>query len=187
MKKNFWSLVVLLVLSRILDFYTTSLWFFQPDGIKGEMNPLTRFFGLGWTGLVVTNILLIGLIIWSYYYHVFKYEPVKLEHPPNDFKTFVSRLYYGNDHSFYKICYSTPKNRRLGLSHFGYVVIRVVIFGSILASIHNLCQFYNVEAYNIFRSIVKRPLYVIYGLIILSFFYFQYEILRKEYQNRSEK
>lgn len=184
MKKNFWYLVIILILSRVFDFYTTSLWFFQPGGMEGEMNPLTRFFGVGWTGLILVNTLLIGAIIWCYYYHVFKYQPVKLENPPDDFKTFVSRLYFGNDNSYYKIFYSTPKNNKLGFSHFGYMVIRVVIFASILASIHNLCQFYNVEAYNVFRSIVKRPLYVIYGLIVLSLFYFQHKILQKEYLNR---
>lgn len=184
MKNDFWFFTVLLILSRVLDFYSTSLWFFQPDGIKGETNPLTRFFGVGWTGLILVNIVLILAIIWAYYFYSYGYQPVKIENPPDDFKAYISRLYFGTDNAFHKIFYTVSNNRNISIAHMGYALIRVVILGSILATIHNLCQFYNVELYNTFRHIVKRPLYVIYGIVILSMIYFQYKVLSIEYYHR---
>ena len=184
MKNDFWLLTTLLILSRILDFYSTKLWFFQPGGMEGEMNPLTRFFGVGWNGLIAANILVIGLVIWVYYFYSFQYQPIKFENPSDDFKTYISRLYFGVDNAFNKVFFAFPANKSAGRAHFGYTVIRVMIFASILASIHNFCQFYNVEAYNVFRSIVKRPLYVIYGAILLSFIFFQYRAMTIEFANR---
>ena len=184
MRSSFWPLIALLIFSRICDFYSTSLWFFQPDGMKGETNPLTRFFGFGWWGLITVNVILIGIIIWSYYYYVFNYQPVKFENPPNEFKAYVSRLYYGDDNSFNKIFYSLPQNRKVSSAHFGYVLIRLVIIASFLATIHNLCQYYNVGIYNTFRNIVVRPSYVIYGIIFMFLIYFQYKVLQIEFINR---
>lgn len=184
MKNDFWLLTIVLILSRILDFYSTKLWFFQPGGMEGEMNPLTRFFGVGWNGLVAVNILVIIFIIWNYYFYCFQYHPMKFENPSNDFKLYISRLYFGVDDAFNKVFFSFPPNKNASRAHFGYTLIRVVIFGSILASIHNFCQFYNVEPYNVFRSIVKRPLYVIYGAVLLSFIYFQYRAMIIEFMDR---
>lgn len=181
MKTSFWIWTTLLILSRVSDFYSTSLWFFEPDGMKNESNPLTRFFGVGWNGLVFVNIILVIFIIWSYYQYAFRYQPIILENCPTDFKTFVSRLYFSNDSSFYKIFYSLPKNKAVSSFHFGYILIRMVTFASVLATIHNLCQYYNVGIYNTFRSIVIRPHYVIFALILLSFFYFQYRVLKIDF------
>jgi hypothetical protein len=183
-KADFIIFTFLLLFTRGLDFYSTSLWFFNPQGMDDETNPLTYFLGLGWNGLVVVNILLILWILHSYYYYCFIYEPKKFIFPPNDFKSYVSLLYFGSDNMFYKIFYSLPKNKSASRAHFGYMVIRVVIIGGLLASMHNFFQYYDFFFYEKYRGIVKRPLYVFYIIMLLSIFYFHYKSLKIEFDER---
>lgn len=180
MKTKFFLLTFLLLFSRGCDFYSTSLWFF--DNPTGEQNLLYRFFGLGWTGLLVSNIIIVALIIYSFHYYTFKYRMDHVSAKPNNLMDYVSERYYGKAGLFFQIFYKTPGNKNTLWGHMGYVLIRMVIIGSFLATIHNLCQFYNIPMYNTFREIVGRPLYIIYGLIFLSFIFFQYRLWNKEFK-----
>lgn len=180
MKTKFFLLTFLLLFSRGCDFYSTSLWFF--DNPTGEQNLLYRFFGLGWTGLLVSNIIIVALIIYSFHYYTFKYRMDHVSAKPNNLMDYVSERYYGKAGLFFQIFYKTPGNKNTLWGHMGYVLIRMVIVGSFLATIHNLCQFYNIPMYNTFREIVGRPLYIIYGLIFLSFIFFQYRLWNKEFK-----
>ena len=180
MKTKFFLLTFLLLFSRGCDFYSTSLWFF--DNPTGEQNLLYRFFGLGWTGLLVSNIIIVALIIYSFHYYTFKYRMLNVSAKPNNLMDYVSERYYGKAGLFFQIFYKTPGNKNTLWGHMGYVLIRMVIIGSFLATIHNLCQFYNIPMYNTFREIVGRPLYIIYGLIFLSFIFFQYRLWNKEFK-----
>ena len=179
MKLKFILLTLLLLFARGCDFYSTSLWFF--DNPADETNPLARFFGFGWTGLVLANLTVIGLIIYAFYYYSFKYTTPQLLYRPTKLTDFVSEIYFNEKGKFLQVFYKIPKNRKVLIAHIGYVLLRVMIIASFLATIHNLCQFYNVQEYNTFRLLVRRPLFVIYGLIILSFAYFSYRIWKKEY------
>ena len=99
---------------------------------------------------------------------------------------FVSVLYFNEHGRFFDVFYKTPKNKKILLAHAGYILIRVVIVASFLATFHNLCQYNNVSIYNTFRELVGRPLYVIYGLILASFVYFTYRIWNMEYKLNNE-
>ncbi len=180
MKLKFFFLIFLLLFSRGCDFYSTSLWFF--DNPTGETNPLYRFLGFGWAGLVISNIIIVGLIIYAFYFYTFKYSVPKFNSKSPKFTDFVSSLYFNERGHFFEIFYKVPKNKQVLLAHSGYILVRVLIFVSFLATIHNLCQFYNVPIYNSFRDIVGRPLYVIYGLMLLSLFFFAYRLWSKEYK-----
>ncbi len=185
MKLKFFLLTFLLLFARGCDFYSTSLWFF--DNPTGEQNPLHKFFGVGWTGLIISNVIIVGLIIYAFYYYTFKYSPTKIKSTSNNLTDFVSELYFNEKGRFLEIFYRTPKNKKTLLAHSGYVLVRVLIFVSFLATVHNLCQFYNVSFYNSFRDLVGRPLYVIYGLMIISIFYFSYRLWSKEYRLTIDK
>lgn len=180
MKLKFFILTFLLLFSRGCDFYSTSLWFF--DNPTGEQNPLYRFFGLGWTGLIITNLIIVAFIIYAFYYYSFKYKSAKWKTKANRLTEFVSELYFNEKGRFVEVFYKVPKNKKELLAHSGYILVRVLIFVSFLATIHNLCQYYNVPIYNSFRELVVRPLYVIYGLMFLSLFYFTYRVWSKEYK-----
>ncbi len=178
MKLKFFIMTIILLFARGCDFYSTSLWFF--DNPTGETNPLYRIFGVGWTGLILANIIIVGLIIYAFYFYSFKYKTTR-QTSSNKLTDFVSELYFNEKGRFFHIFYKTPKNKSTLLAHTGYVMVRVVIFASFLATFHNICQYYNVTFYNIFREIVVRPLYVIYGLMIFSIFYFSYRLWNREY------
>ena len=179
MKTKFFLLTFLLLFARGCDFYSTSLWFF--DNPSGETNPLTSILGFGWTGLLVSNGIIIGLILFAFYFYSFRYKPSYPFAVPSKFTDFVSLLYFNQKGRLLDVFYKVPKNKKMLLAHTGYVLVRVVIFGSFLATFHNLCQFYNVFFYNSFRELVGRPLFVIYGLMLSSLFYFSYRIWHKEY------
>ena len=173
----------MLLFTRCCDFYTTSLWFF--DNPTGETSPLYRLFGFAWTGLIISNIIIVGLILYAFYFYSFKYK-MKNHTSSNNLADFVSEMYFNEKGHFFEVFYKTPKNKSIHMAHMGYVLIRVMIIGSILATFHNLCQFYNVPFYNTFREIVGRPLYVIYGLILTSLIYFIYRLWSKEYRMTSQ-
>jgi hypothetical protein len=179
MKLKFFILTTLLLFARGCDFYSTSLWFF--DNPIGETNPLYRFFGVGWTGLIISNVIIVGLIIYAFYFYSFKYKTTRQTSSKN-LTDFVSELYFNEPGRFFQIFYKTPKNKSTLLAHTGYILVRVVIVASFLATFHNICQYYNVAFYNTFRELVGRPLFVIYGLILFMFMYFSYRLWRKEYR-----
>lgn len=188
MKRRFALLTILLLFARGCDFYSTSLWFFQENGMAGETNPLTKFFGIGWNGLIITNIFLVGLIIAMYYYYCFRYKPKEeFKTKPRNYKEYASWLYFDRPDRFFQILYKIPKNPQVLVGHAGYVLVRVLIFGSALATIHNLCQYYSFAFYDTYREIVKRPLYVIYGIIAFSVIAFYLRLLIREFSAYNDK
>ena len=179
MNIKFFLLTFLLLFARGCDFYTTSLWFF--DNPTGEQNLLYRLFGLGWTGLIISNIIIVGLIIYCFYYYTYKYHIDKSPTKPNKLTDYISERYYNKSGYFFQVFYKIPKNKNTFLGHWGYVLIRIAIIGSFLAAIHNFCQYYNMPVYNSFRELIGRPLFVIYGMIFGSFLYFQFKLWNKEF------
>lgn len=180
MKFKYYLLIFILLFARGCDFYSTSLWFF--DNPTGEQNLLYRIFGFGWSALLVSNAIIVALIIYCYYYYCFKYQLSPPTEKSYSITDYVSLKYFKKKGLFHQVFYKLPFDKKTGIGHFGYVMIRVAIVGSFLATFHNFCQFYNIDAYNSFRELVGRPLWVIYGLILASFIFFQYRLWKKEFE-----
>ncbi len=178
MKSKFFLFSSLLIFSRGCDMYSTSLWFSDAPG--DETNPLVGVLGFGWNGLVISNVAITVLILWAFYRYSFRYRTPSLEFTSNKLTDFISELYFNEKGKFLQVFYRTPKNKEVLIAHSGYILIRVVIFASLLATAHNLCQFYNVAAYDTFREIVGRPLFVIYGLIFVSLVLNTYILWKRE-------
>ncbi len=179
MKIRFVLLTMLLLFARGCDFYSTRLWYV--DSPQDETNPLASLLGFGWSGLLIVNISIVGLIIYAYYYYSFKYTRKRLPGKPERMTEFISELYFNEKGKFYRVFYQMPKDKRVLLGHSGYILLRVLIIASLLATLHNLGQFYQVPAYQAFRAWVSRPSWVIYGLIACSFVYFSYRLWKKEF------
>lgn len=180
MKRKFVITSILLLFSRGCDYYSTALWFH--DNPSGETNPLVRWFGFGWGAIWCVNALVVGLVMYSYFYYLFRYKPNPLIRAPKHLRDYVSLLYFQGKEPWYKLFYKFPVEKKVLLAHSGYILIRSIIFASFLATIHNLCQFYQFEFYNIFRESVKRPLYVIYSLILLYILLSTRQLLKNEYR-----
>ena len=183
MKLKFTLLTCLLVFSRGCDFYSTSLWFFQRDGIKDERNPLTYFVGVGWTGLIIANVLVVGVIIALLYYFYFRYKrPVNPKYKARNYRELASLHYFNRPDRFYQLFYKMPKNKEVIFAHFGYITTIVCIIGSFIATFHNISQFYGFSFYNRFRELVGRPLFVIYAATILTTILAGRSLLKTEYK-----
>ena len=183
MKLKFILLTFLLLFARGCDFYSTSLWFFKDNGINDERNPLTYFFGVGWTGLIITNILISGIILGLLYYFCFHYKRLtNFSSKAHNYKELASLQYFNKPDSFYQILYKTPKNKNALFAHIGYVATIVAIVASLLATFHNISQFYGFSFYNQFRQLVGRHLFVIYTLIILTTILTYRGLLKSEYE-----
>ena len=100
---------------------------------------------------------------------------------PSKFLDFASQLYFKEDGKLYKLFYTIPVDKKMVAAHLGYIMVWFAIVGSFIATFHNLCQYYNASFYNTYRDIVGRPLYVIYGVFVLTYFWFQYRVLKIEY------
>ncbi len=182
MKMKYISVVLLLLFARGCDFYSTSLWFFQEGGMEGEMNPLTRFFNVGWNGLVAVNILVVGMIACLYFFYCFRYKRMfPLKGTPRNIFEFASLTYFNRPDRFYYLLLGMAGNRSSLFAHFGFVMTRTIIFVSFLVTIHNLCQYYQVGVYDTFRSIVGRPHFVIAGLSLFFLILTYRNLLVKEY------
>ncbi len=181
MKLKFALFTFLLIFARGCDFYSTSLWFF--DNPTGETNPLYRLFGIGWTGLILVNIIIVGLVIYAYYFFNFRYKrPTNLSKEPSNYRELASLQYFNSTDKFHQIFYKAPKNKKVLFAHMGYVMTSVIIIASLLATIHNLCQYYGFNFYNHFRDVVGRPLFVIYGIILLTLILTYRSLLISEYK-----
>ena len=100
MKLKFFILTTILLFARGCDFYSTSLWFF--DNPTGEQNPLYKFFGVGWTGLIISNVIIIGLIIYAFYFYSFKYKTSR-QTSSNNLTDFISELYFNEKGRVYQL------------------------------------------------------------------------------------
>ncbi|MGC4021583.1 MAG: hypothetical protein QM734_06405 [Cyclobacteriaceae bacterium] len=181
-KLNFVLVSLLLLMTRCSDFYSTGLWFHKPDGYKDETNPLTSYLGMSWNGLIIVNTIICLIALTAFYYYSFHYRPKSLTAKPKNIFEYISICYFNEPGKYFQSLYRIPKDLKTTAGHVGYILIRVMIFGGIIATAHNLCQYYKVGFYDSFRTIVGRPLFVIYGLFFLSFFYFQFQLARKEFR-----
>jgi hypothetical protein len=183
MKLKFMLLTCLLIFSRACDFYSTSLWFFQPGGMESERNPLTYFLGVGWSGLIIANVIVVGAIIGMFYYYCFRYKrPIATPYKARNYWELASLHYFGRPDCYYQLFYKIPKNKHVLFAHLGYVGTIGCIAGSFIATFHNLSQFYGFPFYDRFREIVGRPLFVIYGLMILIAILLHRNLLKQEYR-----
>lgn len=66
---RFTILCACILFTRVFDFVATYI--YTPD-LKKEANPLASIFGLGWTAVIITQVLLIALIFYFTYYNIFK-------------------------------------------------------------------------------------------------------------------
>jgi len=179
MKTKFLFLSFIFFFARGCDVYSTSLWYFENP--EYESNPLSSIIGLGWNGLIISNLVIVGIILFAHYYYTFKYSIQIPADEPQNMQEYISEKYYNQKDKFYQVYFRFPKNKRVLIGHNGYALIRAGIVGSFLAAIHNLCLFYQVSAYEAYSRIVGWPEYVVYGIIIFCMIYFLHKLWKKEY------
>ncbi|NOT36634.1 MAG: hypothetical protein HOP11_04595 [Saprospiraceae bacterium] len=180
---KYFLILFLLIFARGCDFYSTSLWIFQEGGLEDETNPLTQFFGVGWNGLVLVNIIVTIIIGYCFYIYMFKYKVIgNLKFIPESAIQYASILYYEKKNQLWKLLYKIPNNKLAAVAHTGYVATWGIIIASIIVTIHNLLQFYENQYYDIYLEFVKYPRPIFYIIIFSPMILLSLNLYNKEFQ-----
>lgn len=172
-----------LLFTRGCDFYSTHLWIFEENGLQDERNPLTFFLGIGWQGLIYVNLIVIIFAMALYFIYSFKYHPQQMKNKkPRTLWQYMSLLFYEKENQWYKIFYSIPYKKMAFWSHAGNCLIYTLIIASLLATMHNLGQYYQLKGYQNFSKMIGSPIALIYTLIAINATLILIISLRREFE-----
>ncbi len=174
---EFWILSFSLVFVRAIDALVT--YTITPD-LSLEGNPLVLFANQGWTTLLIVNLIVVCLSILLLHFSI-RYPADSYPKESNyNFREFVSHYLYNDKHSFHKIYFFVPHNRKVILSFCGFLFPRVFISWSLLIIIHNLCMIHS-SVYLHYNLYWNLWLYVYTFLVPITFYYF-WKFFRTEYE-----
>jgi len=176
-RNKFIVLACLVVTGRFYDILTTAL--YTPD-LKHEANPLVFFMGLGWTGLLFIQLLLVSALLYGLYYYFFKFKTITPGEPGLSFKQYISFFCFNNKYSFNKVFYETPTNKQGLVAIASYVTSMSVMFFSYLAGISTTFLLISPAYKQIYRHGI--PYLMILFFVIPSIFYFAYRFFKMEYR-----
>ena len=177
--KRFIFLASLLILTRIADAQTTYL---HTSDLKNEANPLVSFLGLGWTGLIIIQI--IGLIFLIYSLWVYSFRQVEIPSFDRNISTtkFISLFHFRETKSFDKLFYKLPTNRNSLLSAIGFIMTYSLITISILVSTSTTILILS-EKYRIFYSEFRIPI-ILYSICFLIILFWSRHFYKNEMTKR---
>ncbi|MGB4847165.1 MAG: hypothetical protein WBP41_04565 [Saprospiraceae bacterium] len=178
MKKSFILLFIALIILRLLDLWTT---YRSTPTLSDEINPLSSIFGGGWLMIILTNFILVGGILYLHYFYSFKYTP-NSNVKAGSYSAYLSILYFNEPGKFYQVLYKMPVDKRILYGHLGFVLIRALIFGSILAVLNNTFHYYQYSFYIHWCEFIVHPAFFIYALIIIFFVLCFYYITHREFK-----
>ena len=163
--KRFIFLATLLILTRYADAQTTYL---HTHDLENEANPLTSFFGLGWTGLIIFQVFGLAFLIFSLWIYSFKSVDTPTFNKNISTTKFISLFHFGDTKSFGKLFYKLPTNKNSFLYAIGFIMTFSLITISILISASTTFLILS-EKYRNFYSEFKIPviLYSVCFFIIL--------------------
>ena len=98
---------IITIIIALLDLILTCIGT-KPD-LSNEANPIISLFGGGLTHLIIINIIIIPVCIALYYYSLIKYKPEFVD--CENFKQYISMLFYGRSDKFIWSLYKWPKTK----------------------------------------------------------------------------
>lgn len=176
---QFWLFPVGLVSLRATDVAIT--YAVSPD-LRWEINPLVSVAGQGWFALIAGNVLGVAAILALFRYWLRRSADLFPGESGYSLKEFISHYLFGERHSFHKIYYVVPSNRKAILEYCGYVFIRVLTVWSFIVVVHNALVWHSAH----YRDVMAQGKLwlVIYALLVIltpvfSWLFFRY--LYREY------
>lgn len=179
--KKFFTLAVLVILSRFYDVLTT--YKYTPD-LSNESNPIVLWFGAGWTTVIILQTLLTLLVIYFLYNYFFKFTPIIPEDKTLTLKQYISYFHFNEPNSLHKILYKMPENKKEFMASIGYVASMTLIWVSIIVGTSTSFLLLS----EVYQEIYKQGIpYLLYCIIlgIATFFYFRF--FKKEYKKYKNK
>ncbi len=163
-------------MGRFYDVYTTYL--YTPD-LSRETNIIVKYFGAGWTSVIIFQSLIVAIVIYCLYYYFFKFKATMPSDPKLTIKEFTSHLHNGDISSFGKIFYKTPKNKDVLFASIGFIASMTLIVVSFIVGSSTLFLLFSDKYRGMYKQGIPTLLYcIIAGLGI----YFTLTFYRTEYK-----
>lgn len=147
-------------------------------GLRTETNPMVSVFGVGWTELLIAQVVLIALVVVLTHWDLFR---SRLAHPRQrglGFRDFAQLYYFGRKRGLLDFLWRSPAGWRLNLKLSGYALPRVLIVlgfcvaGSSLASLRSRAWHHFLRATAPWIYILPVALLTVWSI---------YGFLRREY------
>ena len=168
--KRFIFLASLLILTRYADAQTTYL---HTSDLKNEANPLVSFLGLGWTGLIIVQVVGLAFLIYALWVYSFRQVEVPTFEKHISRTKFISLFHFGDTKSFDKLFYKIPTNKNSSLYAIGFIMTFSLITISILISTSTTFLILSEKYRNLYTEF--RIMIIIYSIcFIIVLFWTRY-------------
>lgn len=156
-KAEFSILLILLLLTRVADGVLTFK--ITPD-LSRELNPLVKFFGFGWAGLIAIALLIVIPTVWLNYKSIF--QPFDNFPKENNFFDQFNRFYFSATNPNLK-----TNAGKIIVQTLGYIVPRVFIIWGLWVICHNYLVLIEDPIYKYLRTEYKIWLagYILPGIL----------------------
>jgi len=178
---EFWTILGLLIATRVLDNYITYL---MDPQLHREANLFVKLHGFGWGGVLVGQALLLAVIGWACRSDIFGSDDPYPRLPGLSFSSFLSYYHTGSPGQLWEVFLKLPHRKEVLWRGFGYTASRTFIIMSVLVSISNLCLFLNPNYRAFYRKVF--PLIFPLGICVFLFVLWLWGFFRKEYRRYSE-
>ncbi len=99
-----------------------------PD-LEYEGNPLVSRLGLGWAGLIISNLAFLALLFFICRFAFYKYQTFVADVP--DMKAYISQMFYNRPDRFKWFFYKLPENRKPALAAFCFAIYFGILAGRV--------------------------------------------------------
>ena len=155
--KQYITAIAYIILLRIVDLGLT---FIYTPNLRYEWNPIVSVFSYSWVGMLITQILIVGLIIAVMSFYFYK-KP--LSGLPNDlsFNEYIYYYFHNQKRTSSRKWYNLPRQKmNRVLAYNGFILMILVISTSYLAIINNLMVIFKVRSYSNFIIQYGNSLYI---------------------------
>lgn len=178
------TLFLVVITARIFDILTT---YIAGNGdLSGEMNILVRILGLGWSSLLLSEVVvvLVAYFILKKQTEIFYIEAEqKIKNKDVFFNEYLGMLYFGKKISFFKSLFSKI-NYKVVLNSFIHLFLITLIIVSFLIAINNLLSRNYLNLYSFQNDIFIKNIPNILNIVSFTFIVIIYHYRRyKKYKH----
>ncbi len=169
---EFSVLCSLIIITRGFDLATTYM--LTPD-LAYESNLFITFFGFGWKGFILIQLLLSIAVIGANYYSIFRSKIKYPKEPGLSFNEFQLHYMFGKGVKSQRFLRRLLGVFKVNLTFIGYLLPRMLIlFSTAIVIVHTLLYFGIRIPYNY--------IYTFYGILLFSVVLFNKLYLRAHYR-----
>lgn len=182
-RKAFWIVIFINLLLTLTDGLLTYIG--TPD-LRFESNPLISFFGLGWSSLILSNILWFAFFALCAYFTLVKYQSPRFN--VNSFQEYISMLFYNRPDKFIWSWYRLPKNWKPYLSAGGFAFMLTLPITRLIAILEWTFRLTHSPLDSLVSSLsMQLPFYRLDLLVAVMVVLFSFSFWMVKEYNRNKK